>query len=57
MLWINPTGLSDPRADSLGIIALQPVKKSIGIKPTGLSAPWADFIDIIALNTVKKARD
>ena len=46
-------GLSDPRAESLEIIALKPVKKLIGIKPMSLSVPWADSIDIIALNPVK----
>ena len=46
-------GLSDPRYESLDIIALQPVKKWLGINPMGISAPWADSIDIIALHKAK----
>ena len=45
-------GLSDPRSDSLEIIALQKVKKMIGINPIGISAPWANSIDIIDLKPV-----
>ena len=47
-------GLSAPRADSLEIIALQPVRKFIGINPTRLIDPWSGALDIINLNTLKK---
>ena len=47
-------GLSAPRADSLEIIALQPVRKFIGINPTRLIDPWSGALDIIDLNTFKK---
>ena len=47
-------GIIAPRADSLSIIALQPVKKFPGIKPMGLSDPWFYSLDIIALNPVLK---
>ena len=46
-------GLSAPWADSLDIIALQLVKKWMGINPMGLSAPWDDYLDIISLQTDK----
>ena len=39
-------------ADSLEIIALQPVNKLIGINPMGLSSPMYDSIDIITLKKV-----
>ena len=45
-------GISDPRADSVEIIALHPVKKLVGINPMSLSAPWDDSLDIITLKTV-----
>ena len=45
--------LSAPWADSLDIIALNPVKKIPEINPMGLSAPWSDSIDIFALQTAK----
>ena len=41
-------GMSTPRSDSLEIIALQPVKKRLGINPMGRSAPWDDSLDIIS---------
>ena len=47
-------GLSDPRSDSIEIIALQPVKKLIGINPMRLSSRWEESLDIIALKSVKK---
>ena len=47
-------GLIAPRTDSIDIIAMRPVKKSIGINPMSLCAPWAKSTDIIALNQVKK---
>ena len=47
-------GLSAPRADSLDIIDLHPVKKVTGIISMDLSAPWDDSIDIVALQPVKK---
>ena len=46
-------GLSPPRADSLVIIALQPVKKLIGINPMGLISPGDDSLGIITLKPVK----
>ena len=51
---INPMGLSAPRAASIDIIALWPLKRLIGINPMSLSAPWDESLDIIALNPVKK---
>ena len=54
MPGINPMGLSVPRADSIYIIALQPVEKLIGINPMRLSDPCTYSLDIIALNPVKK---
>ena len=47
-------GLSAPRADSLYIIALQPVKKLLWINPMELSDPWAHSLDIIDLQTAKQ---
>ena len=49
MLVINPMFLSAPRADSIEIISLQPVKKLIGINPMILSVPWDNSLDIVAL--------
>ena len=49
---MNPTGLITPRADSLEIIDLQPVKFYLGINPMGLIIPRTYYINIIALKTV-----
>ena len=49
---MNPTGLITPRADSVEIIALQPVQFYLGINPMGLIIPRTYYIDIIALKTV-----
>ena len=46
-----------PRSDSLGIIALRPVKKWIGVNRMSLSTPWEYSIDIIALKPEKNTRD
>ena len=45
---MNQTGFSDPMDDCLEIIALQTVKKLIGINPMVLSYPWSNSTDIIA---------
>ena len=42
--------LSAHWADSLVIIALQPVKELLGNNPMGCSAPWSETLDIIAFN-------
>ena len=49
LLGIKPMGLSDHRADSFEIIALQPVKKLLGINPMGINAPWADVLEIFVV--------
>ena len=46
-------GLSAPLGDYLDIIALQTVKKRLGINPMGLSVPWYDSFDIISFQTTK----
>ena len=46
-----------PTVNSTDIIALQPVKKMIGINPMVLSAHWNDSIYIIALNIVNNTWD
>ena len=51
---MNPMGLSDPGADSLYIIDLNPVKILEWINQMVLSAPQADSIDVIEFNTVLK---
>ena len=40
-------GLSEPRANYIDIIALQPVKEFLGFNPMELSVPWAEYLDII----------
>ena len=50
--WTPSMGLSDPKSDSLEIIALKPVKNIIGIKPMGLSAPLDESLDFISLKPV-----
>ena len=45
---------SDPWADSIDIIALQPVEKWIGIIPMILSAPRDNSLVNILLQIVKK---
>ena len=40
--------------DSLDIIALNLVKKWLGINPLGLSVPWLDSLDIFSFQTTKK---
>ena len=47
-------GLSIPMYDSPYIIALQPVKKLIGINSMIIRSPWYDYDDIIALEPLKK---
>ena len=49
-------GLSAPRFDYLGIIALQLVKQFWGINPMVLISTRADSLDIIALHLVKQFR-
>ena len=46
--------ISAPRANSIEIMALQTIKKLIGIPLMRLSVPWSDSIDNISLKTVKK---
>ena len=45
-------GPSDPMADSFQTIALQPVKRIIGINPMVLTSPWNEYIDIISLKSL-----
>ena len=47
-------GLSDPWAESLDIISLQPVKKWIGVNPMGLSAPRINSLVIVFCRQFKK---
>ena len=54
MLVINPMVIIIPRADSIEIIALKPVKKMAGINLMSLSASWDDSLDIIYFQPVKK---
>ena len=42
-----------PWVESLDIIALNPVKKILGINPMVLSSHWAYALDVIALRLVK----
>ena len=44
--------VSAPRSNSLDNIALQTVKKLLGINPMGISAPRSDSLEIIALQIV-----
>ena len=46
-------GISAPWAEPIYIIALNPVKKWLGINLMALSAPSYNYIDIIALKTSK----
>ena len=46
-------GLIGPWYNPLVIIALQPVKKMLGINPIGHSDTWGDSPDIIYLYPIK----
>ena len=50
LLWINPTGLSAPREDSLDMISLRTLK-NLWINPMVLSAHRANSLGIIDLQT------